>query len=71
MSAATKIAPAVASVYPEMQLREKEPLQSYLKIVSYLFKTFAGYQTIVKIVLAILRYTQPASTNLLLYADDL
>lgn len=71
MSAATKIASAVAFVQTAEPPRKKRLLRSYPKDDSYLLRQVANDQTIAKRDFAILRQTHLTSMARMQYADDL
>lgn len=71
MSQTTHIASVVASLYTAEPTTQKNPLCSYLEAVNYLLKKVANDQAIAEMDPAMLRYTQPAKTTLVKFADDL
>lgn len=71
MTVAATILTAVASVQLTEPLRQKKISRSYSKVLKYLFRTFASHEAICSTDIAILRYTRPVRTTMMLYADNL
>lgn len=71
MSVEVSFAPSITSARSAEPLRQKKLLRSYLEVVSYFFTKVAHSLLIAKIETSNLRYTQPVSTTLMQYTDDL
>lgn len=70
VSAATHIAPVIASVNTIEPMIQKKRFRSNLEVVNYLVKKFANNQEITERNSTILLYTQPASITPIQYADN-